>query len=154
MKPNTEVPNNAEKNTVTQRITTKNLRIISLVGYIGLIIFMPLWLFVLFPSEGLSPTLSFLMFILPLLLPLKGMLQGNPYTFAWANFIVLIYFMHSLTTLWVGEGERVYAAIELILATMMFLGGAYYSKYKGQELGLKIPKLKADLEKEKQQHLK
>ncbi len=38
---------------------------------------MPLWLLVLNPSQGLSPWLSTFMFILPLLLPLKGILAGN-----------------------------------------------------------------------------
>ncbi len=136
----------------TQTIATDNLRKIALFGYFGLLIFMPLWLLVLAPSAALSPTLTIVMFILPLLFPMKGLVQGNPYTFAWANFIVLIYFLHSLTTLWVGDGERIYAAIELFLATTMFFAGAYYSKYRGQEMGLKIKKLKQELEEERQNH--
>lgn len=136
----------------SQTFSTTTLRNITLIGYFGLLGFMPLWLLVLSPSEGLSPTLSILMFVVPLLFPLKGMLQSNPYTFAWANFVVMIYFLHSLTTLWVGDGERIYALIELFFATIMFFAGSYYSKYRGQELGLKIKKLKQELEEEKQQN--
>ena len=135
-----------------QTFSTTTLRNLALFGYFGLLGFMPLWLLVLSPSEGLSPTLSILMFVVPLLFPLKGMLQSNPYTFAWANFVVMIYFLHSLTTLWVGDGERIYAATELFFATIMFFAGSYYSKYRGQELGLKIKKLKQELEEEKQQN--
>ncbi|TRX56993.1 DUF2069 domain-containing protein [Thalassomonas sp. M1454] len=136
----------------SQTFSTKTLRNMALFGYFGLLLFMPLWLLLLSPSEGLSPTLSILMFVAPLLFPLKGMLQGNPYTYAWANFVVMIYFLHSLTTLWVGDGERLYAVIELFFATIMFFAGSYYSKYRGQELGLKIKKLKQELEEEKQQN--
>jgi len=103
---------------------------------------MPLWLLWLNPSEGLSPTLSLLFFTVPLLFPLKGLVQGNPYTFAWSNFIVMIYFLHSLTTLWVSSSDLIWASIELILASMMFTSGTYYAKYKGQELGLSIKKKK------------
>ncbi len=143
-----------QKNHQQQRISTPNLKRIALVGYFGLLIFMPLWLLVLAPSEGLSPTLALVMFCVPLLLPLPGLLKGKPYTFAWANFIVMIYFLHSLTTLWVSDGETLYALIELTFASMMFFAGTYYSKYRGQELGLGLKKLKVELEEEKQRNTK
>ena len=74
---------------------------------------MPIWLLLLNPSQGLNPWLSTVMFIIPLLFPLKGILAGNPYTFAWSNFVVMLYFLHSLTTLWVSEDDRIWAALEL-----------------------------------------
>ncbi len=125
-----------------QRISTKNLKTITLISYFSLLLFMPLWLIVLSPSSGLSPTLSLVMFTLPLLFPLKGLVNGNPYTYAWSSFIVMIYFLHSLTTLWVSPEDMLWASIELFLATVMFLAGSYYAKYKGQELGLSIRKKK------------
>ncbi len=127
-----------------QNISTNNLKKIALFGYFSLLFFMPLWLLVLSPSEGLSASTTLLLFILPLLFPLKGLLQGNPFTYAWANFIVLIYFLHSLTTLWILPNDMVWAILELIFATMMFLGCSYYAKYRGQELGLSIRKKKED----------
>lgn len=126
----------------TQRISTPNLRKIALFGYFSLLFFMPLWLLVLSPSASLSTSTTLILFTLPLLFPLKGLLQGNPYTYAWANFIVLIYFLHSLTTLWVLPSDIIWATLELIFATAMFLGCSYYAKYKGQELGLSIRKPK------------
>lgn len=125
-----------------QKISTINYKIIGLIGYFSLLVFMPLWLIVLNPSESLSPTLSLVMFTLPLLFPLKGLLQGNPFTYAWSNFIVLIYFLHSLTTLWVIPEDRVWALMELLFASIMFIGCSYYAKYRGQELGLSIRKKK------------
>ncbi|WP_426370047.1 DUF2069 domain-containing protein [Pseudocolwellia sp. HL-MZ7] len=118
------------------------LKNIALTGYFGLLFFMPLWLVVLNPSEGLSINLSLVFFTLPLLFPLKGLLQGNPFTYAWSNFIVMIYFLHSLTTLWVSAGDTLWAIIELIFASLMFFGGTYYAKFKGQELGLSLRKKK------------
>jgi uncharacterized membrane protein len=127
-----------------QKISTQNLKKMALFGYFSLLFFMPLWLLVLSPSESLSTSTTLILFILPLLFPLKGLLQGNPFTYAWANFIVLIYFLHSLTTLWVLPSDMIWAILELIFASTMFLGCTYYAKYRGQELGLSIRKKKED----------
>lgn len=117
---------------------------IALTGYFSLLVYMPLWLLVINPSGGLSPALTLIMFTLPLLFPLKGLVQGKPYTYAWSNFVVMIYFLHSLTTLWVSDDEQVFALLELLFATMMFISGSYYAKYRGQELGLSIRKKKEE----------
>ena len=128
--------------TQNRMFSTQTLKKITLVSYFSLLFFMPLWLIVLNPSQGLSPALSLIMFTLPLLLPIRGLLKGNPFTYAWTNFIIMIYFLHSLTTLWVSEDDLIWASIELILATTMFLSCSYYAKYRGQELGLSIRKKK------------
>jgi len=116
----------------------------ALTGYFSLLIFMPLWLLILAPNDSLSTSTTLILFTLPLLFPLKGLLQGNPYTYAWANFIVLIYFLHSLTALWVVPEEMIFALLELSFASIMFIGCSYYAKYRGQELGLSIRKAKED----------
>ncbi|MFT5759057.1 MAG: putative membrane protein [Alteromonadaceae bacterium] len=128
--------------TQNKRFTTQSLKKITLVSYFSLLLFMPLWLIVLSPSQGLSPILSLCMFTLPLLLPMKGLLAGNPYTFAWSNFVLMIYFLHSLTTLVVSADDRIWALIELSLTSIMFLSASYYAKYRGQELGLSLRKKK------------
>jgi len=125
-----------------QRLATNTYKKIALIGYFSLLIFMPLWLIVLSPSESLSASTSLLMFTLPLLFPMKGMLQGNPFTYAWSNFIVLIYLLHGLTTLWVLPADRIWAILELIFASAMFIGATYYAKFRGQELGLSNRKKK------------
>lgn len=128
--------------TKPQRFSTSTFKKITLIGYFSLLFFMPLWLIYLNPSQGLSPILSLCLFTVPLLFPLKGLLAGNPYTYAWSSFVVMIYFLHSLTTLWVSPADVVWASLELIFAIMMFIGGSYYAKYRGQELGLSIRKAK------------
>ncbi len=128
--------------TQTKRFTTQSLKTITLVSYFSLLLFMPLWLIFLSPSQGLSPILSLCMFTVPLLFPMRGLLKGNPYTFAWSNFVLMIYFLHSLTTLVVSEEDRLWAIIELVLTSIMFLSASYYAKYRGQELGLSIRKKK------------
>lgn len=130
--------------TQPRRFTTIQLKKICLTSYVALLLYMPLWLIVLSPSEGLTPALNLVMFTLPLLFPAVGLFKGNPYTYAWSNFVLMIYFLHSLTTLWVLPEDRGYALIELLLTTIMFTSGTYYAKYRGQELGLSIRKKKEE----------
>ena len=124
------------------RFSTTTLKRITLFGYFSLLFYMPIWLIFVSDDTALSIPLTIVMFILPLLFPLKGLVQGNPYTYAWSNFIVMIYFLHSLTTLWVSADEKLWALGELFFASVMFIAGSYYAKYRGQELGLSIRKKK------------
>lgn len=120
----------------------KQLRNITLIGYVGLLLLMPIWLIWINPPANVSINISLILFWLPLFFPMRGLIKGTPYTYAWANFVVMLNFMHGFTTLWVVPEDLVYAVLELIFATMMFLGGTYYARHKGRELGLKLPKLK------------
>ena len=102
---------------------------------------MPLWHVLIVPSQ-MSKLTTLLFTVGPLLLPLAGILKRNPYTFAWANFIVLFYMLHGLTLIWDRPDERLWVCIELLLASMMFIGCSYFAKFRGQELGLSIRKKK------------
>jgi uncharacterized membrane protein len=114
-------------------------------GFFGLWLLQPLSVLWLAPPQMGNAYVLLALLWLPLWFPLYGIIKGYAYTFAWANFIVMIYFLHSLTNLWVSNGLPQYLALlELLLATMMFIGCTYYARYRGQELGLKIPKLKDD----------
>lgn len=114
-------------------------------GFWGLWLLIPVWILWLAPPELGNPYLLLALLWLPLWLPLYGIIKGHAYTFAWANFIVMIYFLHSLTNLWVSSGTKfILSVAELILASIMFIGCTYYARYRGQELGLKIPRLKDD----------
>lgn len=123
-------------------VNTRLLRQITLTGYFGLLILMPVWLIWLNPAEGISTKVSLALFWLPLFFPMRGLIKGTPYTYAWANFMVMLNVMHGLTTFWVLPEDRPFAILELIFATMMFTAGTYYARHKGRELGLKLPKLK------------
>ena len=136
-----------EKKSITQKFQR-----LALFVYAGLLILMPLWMFVFSPRENLSNGFVFMMYILPLLLPLKGIIEDKTYTYAWANFIVMIYFIHGFTLLWVSPEELLFVLLELLFASAMFIGCTYYSRHRGQELGLKIRKLKDELAEEKEAH--
>ena len=114
-------------------------------GFGLLFLLIPLSVLWLNPPKLGSQCVLLSLLWLALWLPMVGILRGKAYTFAWANFIVMIYFVHSLTNLWVSDNMAFGLAIlELFASCLMFAGCTYYAKFRGQELGLKIPKLKDD----------
>lgn len=124
---------------------TRRYLLLGQLGFLALFLLIPLWVLWLDPPELGSSRVLLALLWGPLWLPMVGILRGKAYTFAWANFIVMIYFTHSLTHLWISSGTTFYLALsELAASCLMFAGCTYYAKYRGQELGLKIPKLKDD----------
>lgn len=119
---------------------TRLLRVLALSGYFGLLFWVMAWHFLLDANEQYSHLFLVLFWVIPLLFPMRGMIQGNPYTHAWANFVVMIYFLHGLTAIYT-ETKWWFALIEIIFATMMFFGCSFYARARGRELGLKLKKL-------------
>jgi len=132
------------------KLTTLFYQRLALCSYFLLIAWLLIWHFLLTPDKPTSTVFTLLFWILPILLPLKGLLQSKPYTYAWTNFIVMYYLLHGLTAIYAVEGERLYALIEIILCCGLFTGCSYYARMRGRELGLGIRKLKDELREEQQ----
>ncbi|MEF1174892.1 DUF2069 domain-containing protein [Vibrio sinaloensis] len=126
---------------------TKRFRMLALFGNLALLAWIALWQLSLSPHPHISSTTLAIAWAIPLLLPLPGILAGKPYTHAWANFILMFYFLHGLTILYVDDGERWLAVVELLLATSAFFGNILYARARGKELGLKLKRL-SKVEKE------
>lgn len=132
---------------MTPRI--KILRWLALIGYLGLFGLVPLWHIWLAPSPLHGVEFQLLLYWLPLFFPLLGIIRGKPYTHAWANFILMWYFLHSLTVLYTAPEVRGLALLELMLTIMAFIGCTYFARLQGRALGLTIPKLKSEPEFQK-----
>ncbi len=121
-------------------MSTRFARLLTLAGFFGLLAWVLLWHLWLSPHPDLAPWLLPVIWTVPLLFPLKGIVQGNPYTHAWGNFVLMPYFLHALTLITTDEGERWLAVVELVLTTLAFVGTIYYARLRGRELWLSIRK--------------
>jgi len=139
-----------ERNDVTMSPTVYKLRWLALGSHIMLILWMCIWYFGLLSTSEYSLVFIFLMYVMPLMLPLWGIIKAKPYTHAWASFIVLLYLLHAITVIYAEPSQIVFAAIELVLASAMFVGCAGFARLRGQELGTGLKKLKDVMEDEKQ----
>ncbi|WP_162045851.1 DUF2069 domain-containing protein [Vibrio taketomensis] len=129
--------------------TTKSFRLLALCGNLALLAWVAIWQLSLSPHPHINSTTLAIAWCIPLLLPLPGILAGKPYTHAWANFILMLYFLHALTILYIDGGERLLALIELLLTSAAFIGNILYARARGKELGLKLRRLSEVEKKEK-----
>lgn len=120
---------------------TTQFRRLALGGNLALLAWIALWQLTLSPHPHINPLTLTIAWLIPLLLPLPGILAGKPYTHAWANFILMFYFLHALTILYVDGGERLLAGVELLLTLVAFMGNILYARHRGKELGLKLTRL-------------
>lgn len=120
---------------------TKQFRFLALFGNVSLLAWVLIWQLGLSPHPHLSSMALAIAWAVPLLLPLPGILAGKPYTHAWANFVLMLYFLHALTIFYIDGGERMLAVIELALTSCGFAGNILYTRARGKELGLKLPLL-------------
>lgn len=116
-------------------------RWLALSSYVGLLVWVILWQFATDYSE-LSVYFKALFYVAPLLFPLIGIIKAKPYTHAWANFVLMWYFLHSLTQLYVAPEQRLWAGVELALASLAFAGCTLFARHQGRALGLGLKKAK------------
>ncbi|WP_256383723.1 DUF2069 domain-containing protein [Photobacterium toruni] len=113
----------------------------ALYSHCGLIIFISIWQLLLSPHHHFSAITMTLLWVTPLLLPLLGMLAAKPYTYAWANFILMFYILHATTLITLNEGERGLAIIEFAIVIVCFMSNIIYARLRAKELGIKLKRL-------------
>ena len=123
-------------------LATARARNLTLAGYFGLLILIPVWIWYLSPPELLSKEATTILWWLPALMPLRGIILNRPFTFAWSGFLAVFYISQAITTLIATDNEQYLAMFELILASCWFAGAAMFSRWRGEELGLQLPKRK------------
>lgn len=97
-----------------------------LTGYFGLFGLLLLWLTWLEPPRRLPVVLALIVLVGPLLLPLRGLLHGRPYTHAWTSFLALFYFTVGVFNV-AGPMARPWLGwLAIVFSMMLFLGAIFY----------------------------
>lgn len=107
--------------------STRTLSLIASASLIALILLSLAWELWLAP---LRPGGSWLVLkVLPLLLPLMGVLKGRRYTYQWASMFILIYFTEGVMRAWSDPQPSVsLAVIEIVLSVVFFLAAIGYAR--------------------------
>jgi uncharacterized membrane protein len=99
---------------------------VALAGFFGLFILSMLWYTVLAPPTSIPVALILLLTVTPLLLPMRGLLNGKLKSCSWAAYVSLLYFIHGSIETYSNPSERLYASLEVIFSLMLFLGAVGY----------------------------
>jgi uncharacterized membrane protein len=127
----------------------RKLKLLGLTSYLLLVAYYPILFVILEPNPDAAPYIPMTLFWVPMLFAVRGLIQGNPYTYAWSNFVLMWCYIHGLTSLWTYTGNIVFIIIEVVLLTGAFIGNTYFARFRGRELGLALPKIKEIKEQEK-----
>jgi len=107
---------------------------LAMVGYFGLFLLLITWHGWLVPSEKYPVSLVLIVYVGPLLIPLRGLLHGKLYTHAWVHFMALFYFMSGVGTIAASEQERYFAIAQVTFCVMLFLGSMLFVRKKAREM--------------------
>ncbi len=109
-------------------------RVVAQSGYFGLLALLVVWYAWLSPSPHFPVVIVLLFLVTPLLFPLRGILHGRPYTYAWTSYLALLYFIHGVGEAYATPSDRVLAGMEIVLSLMLFGGAIFYARIQGRAL--------------------
>ena len=94
---------------------------LTFLGYFGLMIGIYVWHFVINQTESHLISVVLLLQLGPLMLPLRGLLNGKTYTHAWSIYLAIFYFIMSIW--YCGAEETLYFGLYLTACSLLFLAG-------------------------------
>ena len=103
---------------------------VALTGYFGLFGLLLLWLAWLEPPRRLPIALALILWVGPLLFPLRGLLRGRPYTHAWTSFLALFYFAFGVFHAAGPMAHPGLAWFAIGFSVLLFLGAILYVRAK------------------------
>ena len=111
------------------------LSIASLIGLIAVGIAWELWFAPARPGGSLL-----VLKVLPLLLPLFGILRGRRYTYQWAPMLALAYFVEGVMRGYADSGNGAIAAWSQAALAVVFIAAASYYARDSRRLQLAAPR--------------
>ena len=66
---------------------------------------------------------------LPLLFPIKGLIENRVYTYKWIGFLTLFYICVGVSELISNPELKIYALLTTLFSTLLFVSSIYYSRY-------------------------
>lgn len=105
-------------------MSARQLLNVALGAWLALFLLLTLWgTWLAPPAPGWrAPWLVLL--VGPLLLPLRSLLRGRRYTYAWSSMLVLVYFIHGVAA--TAGGEPLLGGLEIALSLVYFAAAIGY----------------------------
>lgn len=103
-------------------LTLHYASIVSLIALIFLCVAWEGWLAPLRPGGSML-----ILKVLPLMIPLFGILRGKIYTYQWASMLILAYFTEGAVRAWSDHGiSSILAGLEVFLTVVFFFSSIYF----------------------------
>lgn len=118
---------------MTQHNLIKLGRILTLIGYFGLLTGLFAWQIFIDPPAKHLISLILIFQLGPLMFPLFGLLEGRVYTHAWSMYLAIFYFV--IGVWYSGHEAQLYIGLYVILTSVLFFSGCVlYTRFMGKKL--------------------
>ena len=97
-------------------------------SYLGLVLLQPLWHWILPAPHGARLWWLALIATVPLLLPLKGVLQGSLRSMTWAGYLVMLYLLVGVMEAWSNPPQRWPALLQTLLVIVFVVCVLLFSR--------------------------
>lgn len=105
-------------------------RVLTLIGYFGLLALILNWFTWLAPPVQVPRSLVLAALCLPLLFPLRGLLHARRYTHQWVGFLSLFYFMIGVDVAYNQPGlPRALGLAMILLSLLLLAGSSLYARF-------------------------
>ena len=98
----------------------------------GLIALVMLWIIVLGDVADKYISLWLLLFVTPLLLPLRGVLAGRDKALIWGTLVSLLYLVHGGMTAWAEPAQRWLGLLELVLSLTYLISASLFVRWRAE----------------------
>lgn len=85
-----------------------------------------LWHTILMPSDVFPKSLILIFAVGPLLLPFRGLLNGNPKSCVWMCYLSLFYLTHGIAEAYLNTAELIYALLEIVFSLLLCTGAGLF----------------------------
>ena len=105
-------------------------RILTLIGYFGLLALIINWFTWLAPPVQVPRSLVLAALAIPLLFPLRGIIHSKRYTHQWVGFLSMLYFIIGVDV-WYNriELESLLGALMVLFSVVLIVGSSMYARY-------------------------
>ena len=107
-------------------------RALALASYLGLIALVMLWIVFLCEVAREYISVSLLLFVTPLLLPLRGVLAGRDKALIWGTLVSLLYLVHGGMTAWAEPAQRWLGLLELVLSLTYLISASLFVRWRAE----------------------
>jgi uncharacterized membrane protein len=111
-------------------VRIRSARLVSLASYLGLIAWSMAWITLLGNVAREHISIWLLLFVGPLLLPLRGVLAGRDKALIWGALVGLLYLLHGGTAAWSDPGQRWLGLIEAALSLIYLVSASYFIRWR------------------------
>ncbi len=105
-------------------------RSLSVASYLGLIAWVMAWIILLGEVAPEHISIWLLLFVSPLLLPLRGVLAGRDKALVWGALVSLLYAVHGGVVAWSDPDQRWLGLVEAGLSLTYLVSASYFNRWR------------------------